>query len=88
MIFGCLDLFFRCLNIYFMCLDLYFWVLDLYFGFWTCIWVSGLIFLVSELILWVSGSSRVGSGRAAGSGELNIWGKNNFGNLYLKKNRS
>ena len=49
--------------------------------------MSGLVFWVSELILWVFGSGRVGSGRvgSAGSGELDVWGKIHFGNLYLKK---
>ena len=53
--------------------------------------MSGLVIWVSELILWVFGSGRVGSGRAAGSagsagsGELDVWGKTHFGNLYLKK---
>ena len=51
--------------------------------------MSGLVFWVSELILWVFESGRVGrpgrAGRAAGSGAFNIWGKIHFGNLYLKK---
>ena len=46
----------------FGCLDFYFGCLDLYFGY------SGRV-----------GSGRVGRpGRAAGSGEFNIWGKNTF----------
>ena len=66
----------------------YFECLDLYFGFWTCIWVSGLLIWVSELILRVSGSGRVGS---AGSGgrpgrvSSTFGGKIHVGNLYPKK---
>ena len=84
----------------FWVLNLYFECLDLYFGFWTYIWVSGLVTLVSELILRVFGSGRDGRvgrvgrvgrigrvGRAAGSGEFNIWGKTHFGNLYPEKSR-
>jgi len=34
---------------------LVFGCLDLYLGVWTCIWVSGLVFLVSGLVCFVSG---------------------------------
>ena len=78
-------------DLYFMCLDLYFRFLDLYFVFWTCIFGFELIFGCLDLYfgclnLYFGYSGRVGRpGRTAGSGEFNIWGKNNFGNLYLKK---
>ena len=63
---------------------LIFWVSELIF------WVSELIFLVSELIIWVSElilqvPGRA-SGRPAGSGDSNIWGRINFGNMSPENN--
>ena len=52
-------------------------------GVWTYIYVSGLISWVSGLILWVSGPA---GGRAAGSGEWNIWWTNSFWEYVSWKN--
>ena len=85
--FDCMDLYVEYVDLYLCFLDLYFECLDLYL-------VSGLVFWVSELILRVSGSGRVGSDRAAGSagsggrvGCVQHLGKIHFGNLYLNKNQ-
>ena len=40
------------LDLYFVYLDLYLNALDLYFSVWTCILVSGLVFVVSEFVYW------------------------------------
>jgi hypothetical protein len=42
--FGMSGLVFRCLDQYFGCQNLYVGCLNLYIGFWTCIWVSELVF--------------------------------------------
>ena len=93
MIWGRLDLFFRCLDLYFMFRTYILTVWTYILGFWTYTLGFELIFCVLNLYfgclnLYFGYSGRVGSGRvgrAAGSGEFNIWGKIHLGNLYLKK---